>query len=139
MSFKTGWMNLAGLQGYERFYFGYLLGQYITPFKLNVQFAYDYNPSLQKSILVTPNAPSQPWGGEALWGSNGLWGGPSNVFEARVFPEIQKCESFQVTINEVYDPQYGIAPGAGLTLSGLSLVVGMKKGFRTQSAARSFG
>ncbi len=139
MSFTTGWMNLAGLQGYERFYFGYLLGQYLTPFKLNVQFAYDYNPSVQQATSVSPNPPSKPWGGEALWGSNGLWGGPSNVFEARVFPAKQKCESFQVTINEVYDPSFGVSAGAGLTLSGLSLVVGMKKGYRTQSAARSFG
>jgi len=139
MSFVTGWMNLAGLQGYERFYFSYLLGQYITPFKLNVQFAYDYNPSLQQATVVAPNPPSKAWGGEALWGSNGLWGGPSNVFEARIFPAKQKCESFQVVITEMYDPSYGIAAGAGLTISGLSLIVGMKKGYRTQSAARSFG
>ncbi len=139
MSFTTGWMNLAGLQGYERFYSSFLLGQYITPFKLNVQFAYDYNPSFSQATMVAPNAPSNPWGGEALWGSGDVWGGPSNVFEARVFPSKQKCESFQVSINEIYDPSFGIAAGAGLTLSGMSLVVGMKKGYRVQSAARSFG
>lgn len=139
MSFTTNWMNLAGLQGFERFYQMYLLGQYITPFKLNVQLAYNYNPAIQQSKIVTPVAPSPLWGGDADWGTNVLWGGPPTKFEGRVFPEIQKCESFQVTINELYDPSFSIAAGAGLTLSGLNLVVGMKKGYRTQSASRSFG
>ncbi len=139
MSFTTGWIALAGLQGFERFYEAYLLGQYISPFKLNVQFAYDFNPSSSQSTIVIPNAPSQPWGGEALWGSGETWGGTSRIFEARIFPEVQKCESFQVTISEIYDPSYGIAAGGGLTLSGLSLIVGLKKGSRTSSAKRSFG
>lgn len=139
MSFTTGWMNLAGLQGYERFYQMLLLGNYITPFKLNVQLAYNYNSSSQQSTIVTPNAPSPAWGGNALWGSGSPWGGPSQVFQARVFPTIQKCESFQVTVNELYDPQYGIAAGAGLTLSGLNLITGIKKGSRNTPASRSFG
>lgn len=139
MSFTTGWMNLAGLQGYERFYFMYLLGTYITPFKLNVQMAYDYNSNTRHNTLVTPDNYSPNWGGDALWGSSSPWGGPGNVFEARVFPKIQKCESFQIAINEVYDSSYGIAAGQGLTLSGMNLVVGAKRAFRTQKASQSFG
>lgn len=139
MSFTTSWLNLAGVQGYERFYQMLLLGQYISPFKLNVQLAYDYNPSIVQSSMVTPLAPEGSWGGQQVWGSGGLWGGPSNVFEARVFPTIQKCESFQISITEVYDPQFGITAGSGLTLSGLNLTVGIKKGSRTSNASRNFG
>jgi hypothetical protein len=139
MAFTTGWISLAGVQGYERFYQMYLLGQYITPFKLNVQLAYDYNPSFQQATILTPSSPSPAWGGDALWGSNQLWGGPSQIFEERLFPDKQKCESFQVSMNEIYDPSFGIAAGAGLTLTGLNLIVGMKRAFRTQSAAKSFG
>lgn len=143
MSFTSSWINLAGLQGYERFYFGYLLGTYYSPFKLNVQLSYDYNANHTQSIIVEPDNQSANYGGEQLWGSAGPWGGPGNVFEARFFPEQQKCESFQVAINEVYDPLaaalYNLTPGQGLTLSGMNLVVGAKKGYRTQKAARSFG
>lgn len=139
MSFTTGWMNLAGLQGYERFYFMYLLGQYITPFKLNVQFGFDYNSSPSQSVLVTPDNASPAWGGDPLWGSGTPWGGPGNVFESRVFPSIQKCEAFQIIINELFDSSVGQAAGAGLTLSGMNLIVGLKKSYRTQQAARSFG
>lgn len=137
MSFTTGWMSLAGLQGYERFYSAYLLGEYLSPFKLNVQFAYDYNPALSQSVIVTPQAYSPPWGGEALWGSGEVWGGISQVFEERVFPDKQKCESFSLTVNEIYDQTYATIPGAGLTLSGMNLIVGAKRAFRTQSVGKS--
>ncbi len=141
LSLTTGWINVAGLQGYERFYFANLLGTYKSPFKLNVSLAYDYNASAQQNIEVLPEGNfAEPWGGEAVWGSGGPWGGcEGDVFSARVFPEKQKCQSFQVTLQEVYDASLGQAAGEGLTLSGLALIVGVKKGYRTQKAARSFG
>ena len=139
MSVTTAWMSMAGLQGYERFYFANLLGTYYTPFKLSVQIAYDYNQAYNQAVVVTPDNYTPIYGNEPLWGSGETWGGQSNVFSARIFPEKQKCESFQITIQEVYDSSFGVAAGAGLTLSGLAMVVGVKKGFRTQSAAKSFG
>lgn len=139
MSFTTSWINVAGLQGYERFYSMDLLGTYYTPFKLNVQLAYNYNPSPLQSTPVTPDNYSPAWGGDAQWGSADLWGGPGNVFEAKVSPEIQKCESFQVTINEIFDSSYGANSGKGLTLSGLNLMIGLKKSSRTTKASQSFG
>lgn len=139
LSFTTNWMNLAGLQGYERFYQMFLLGTYYTPFTLSVQFAYDYSGSPSQTVTVSPDNYSPVYGGLPLWGSGGLYGGPSKVFEARCFPQNQKCESFQVTVKEVYDSTLGVAPGAGLTLSGLTLLVGNKKGTRAQKASQSFG
>lgn len=144
ISFVTNWFNLAGIQGYERFYEMLLIGTYFTPFKLNVQLAYDYNDSPTQATMVLPDNYSNPWGEEAQWGSGGSWGGNGNVLEARVFPERQKCEAFQIQINEIYDPSFtnssGVVPaGQGLSLSGLNLVVGMKKGYRTQKASQSFG
>ena len=49
MSFTTGWMSLAGLQGFERAYYFYLLGTYITPHKLSIGIAYDFNPSITQN------------------------------------------------------------------------------------------
>lgn len=139
MSFTTSWISLAGLQGYERFYSANLLGTYITPFKLDFQLAYDYNSSATQQVVISPDNFEPNWGGQPLWGSGGNWGGPGNVFSARVFPMKQKCETFQVSITEIYDPSYGLAAGEGLSLSGLALTVGVKRGTRTQSAAKSFG
>lgn len=120
VSLTTNWMNLAGLQGFERFYQLYLLGQYKTPFKLNVGIAYDYSDTQNQLVVVTPDRTNP-------------------IFEARLFPSKQKCESFQLIINEAYNSAPGIAAGEGLTLSGMNLVIGMKKGYRTSSAGRSFG
>ena len=137
MSFTTSWISLAGLQGYERFYQCFLLGEYLTPFKLDFQMSYNYNPSKVQSTIVTPQAFQPNWGGDNLWGSNPEWGGTSQVFEERVFPDRQKCETFSITINELYDQSYGTMPGAGLTISGLNLIIGVKRAFRTQSAGKS--
>lgn len=141
LSLQTGWMNLAGQQGFERFYEALLLGTYITPFKLNVQFAFDFSPGITQSVIVTPSNYSPTWGGDQLWGDGQTWGGSqyANVIEERIFPNKQKCSSFQVLITEIYDPSLGVQAGAGLTLTGLGLVTGIKRGFRTQSTGRSFG
>lgn len=139
MGFTTSWINLAGLQGYERFYFGYLLGTWYSAFKLNVQFAFDYNQSFVQSVIVTPDNFTPPWGNEAVWGAGQPWGGPGNVFSARVFPQIQKCESFQIKVDEIHDATLQPNNSNGVSLSGLSLVVGVKKGYRPQKSSQSFG
>lgn len=139
MSFTTGWIHVAGIQGFQRFYDALLVGDSVSPFKLDVRFAFDYNPSPRQSTIVYPNVLSPKWGNLNQWGSGDLWGGNPKVFEARVFPTIQKCEAFQVTINEIYDTSYGTVAGAGLTLSSIDLVVGIKKGQRNNPASRNFG
>ena len=139
LSFTTSWISLAGIQGLERFYELYILGTYITPFKLQVQIAYDYNPSPTQSTIVTPDNFNPSWGSEALWGSSEFWGGPGNVFQARVFPQQQKCETFQLIITEVYDPSFSVPAGQGLTLTQVSAIMGVKRGYRTNKAGQSFG
>jgi hypothetical protein len=129
VSFKTGWMNLAGLQGFERAYFFYLLGQYLSPHKIRIEIAYDYNSSPSQSLVITPDNYSPPWGGDSLWGSSSPWGGPSQVEQWRIFFQRQKCQAFQLTISEIFDSSLGVAAGAGFTLSGLNLIVGAKSGY----------
>ena len=139
LSFTSSWISLAGLQGYERFYFLYLLGTYFSPYTLSVQLAYDYNASALQYVNVTPDNFSPVYGSDPLYGSSEVYGGPSNVFAARIFPQKQKCETFQITITEIYDPSKGVAAGQGLSLSGMNIVVGAKKGYRPQKAGKSFG
>lgn len=140
MNFTTSWFNLAGLQGYERAYFFYLLGTYITPHKLTLSIAYDYNPSPTQTSIITPDNFTPPWGGLAQWGSSPSWGGNSSVEQWRVFLKQQKCESFQINMAESFDSTMSMnPPGAGLTLSGLDLVVGLKSNYPRLKAARSVG
>jgi len=149
LSFTTSWVQIAGLQGYQRAYWIYLLGTYYSPHKLNMQIAYDYNPSDQQNTLVTPVNQNLIYGSSQMpvYGQLSPYGGGgsvqsgsvSNIEDGRVFLNKQRCMSFQVTVSEVYDPSFGQPAGQGLTLSGLNLIVAAKKGWRSQPAATSYG
>jgi len=139
VSFTTSWLNVAGVRGYERFYYMLMLGTYFTPFKLNINLAYDYQVGQSQSILVSPDNYTPTFGSDPVFGSEAYYAGPGNVFQARIFPKIQKCQTFQVSISEVYDSTLGVAPGQGLSLSGMKMVVGVKKGYSPQRASKSFG
>lgn len=129
MSFTTGWLNLAGLQGYQRIYRMYLLGNYQTPHKLSIGIAYDYDINVSQVVAISPDNYSPAWGGDANWGSGVFWGGPSQVEQWQINFETQSCETFQINFDEFYDPSKGVAAGAGLTVSGINLVFGQVKGF----------
>jgi hypothetical protein len=137
MSFTTSWLNLAGLQGYQRAYFFYILGQYLTPHKLQLEIAYNYNSAIVQSSLITPNnfSSSLP----SAFGVPTPFGSVTNVENWRVFLAQQRCQAFQITLNELYDATLGVPAGAGLTLSGLNIVTGFKKGFRSIGQNTSVG
>jgi hypothetical protein len=144
MSFQTGWMNLMGLQGFERAYWFYLLGTYLSPHKLVMNIAYDYAPAPQQSFTISPDNYGGTWGSDPVWGGSntgGTWGGPTNLDREqwRCFFTVGKVQSFQINLQEQYDPSYGVAAGAGFNLHGLNLVVGGKKKYPTLRPAHSTG
>lgn len=137
MQMTSGWLNLATLQGYERFYDFYLLATYLSPHKIQVQVAYDYNPSIQHSVLITPKNFS-----DSIPGPFGIatpFGSPGNKEQWRVHSKKQLTESFQLSLTEVFDPTLGIVAGAGFTLSGLTLRIDTIKGQRPQPGGTSVG
>jgi hypothetical protein len=137
MKLQTGWINFAGLQGFERAYALYLLGTYLSPHKLNIEIAYDYNPSPTQFIQVTPTNTNTVYGDDTLYGGSSPFGGDSAVEQWRIFLNRQKCEAFQITITESYDSSQGLPAGAGFTLSGMNLLVGMKGSYPRIKAANS--
>lgn len=139
MSFTTSWFNLAGLQGFERAYFFYLLGTFISPHKLSVGIAYDYNPSPSQSDIISPDNYNGVYGSDTLYGGSSPYGGAPTREQWRVFLEKQKCQAFQITLTEVFDSSYGTVAGAGFTLSGLNLVVGAKGTYPRLAPGKSVG
>lgn len=139
MSFTTSWLNLAGLQGYERAYYFYLLGTYISPHKLSLQISYDYQPGINQQSMISPFNYNAPWGGYQTWGASSTWGGTSTLEQWKIHLQRQTCQAFQITMNEIYDPSYGTAAGAGLTLSGINCALGIKKGWRPIGSKNSVG
>lgn len=142
LSFTTGWFNVAGLRGYQRLYEIFLLGEYLSPHKLMVSIAYDYETGPQQTIIINPINFAGYYGDDPLYGESlayGVYGGASNIEDWRLFPQRQKCKAFQLTFQEIYDPSKGGVPGAGFTLSGLNLVYGLKKGYAPITATTSAG
>lgn len=142
LSFKTGPLRLGDLQGYQRAYFFYILGTYLSPHKLQILLSYDYDNNPSQSIIITPTNYSPPYGSGASqspFGQGTPYGGPSNLESWRVFLARQRCMAFGIELREIFDASFGTAPGAGLTISGLNVVMGFKKQFRPQAAVNSAG
>lgn len=116
LKWKTGWLSFAGIQGFERAYKLLILGEYKSPHTLNIYISYDFDSTL---YAITPIVVSSNPG----------------VYQYRIFLPRQKCESFQITIEETQSEPYG----EGLSLSTMLLEVGIKQGPNKLPAARSFG
>lgn len=138
-AFSTSWISAAGLQGFQRAYWMHILGTYLSPHKLSIEIAYDFDYNKTQTLVISPDNAFETWGSSTPWGGDGVWGGDTNVEQMRIFFERQKCQSFQIIIDEVLDPQFSAQAGAGLTVSGLNLTIGVKKLYPTLSAAKSFG
>lgn len=130
MAFTTGWLNVAGLQGYERSYFLDILGSYVSPHKLNIQIAYDYNPSPTQQTIIQPNNFSGTYGQDSPYGNQFVYGGQSTLEQWKIDLQRQQCMAFQISITEIFDPFFGTIAGGGFTMSGINCVVGIKKGWR---------
>lgn len=138
MSFITGPIRLGELQNYQRTFFYYLLGQYITPHKLYLTNYYDYSTTPYDSRIVSPTNYTQTYGSLGPFGQTNPYGGPSALEDWRIFAN-RKCMALAIGLQEIYDSSLGVPPGAGFTLSGISVVVGFKSPFRAISAANSTG
>lgn len=131
MKFKTSWFALAGIQGFQRAYFFYLLGRYISPHKLVVEVAYDFNSANIQQTVISPTNYNPAFGGNPVYGSSSSWGGETSVEKWRIMLQQQKCDSVQFTVTEQYDASLGVPAGQGLTLSGMNVIIGIKRGFGT--------
>ena len=110
-----------------------------------VQIAYDYDAAPTQQSIISPANFSPVYGGGLTYGSDTPYGGGTALEQWRVFLARQRCQSFQLQISEIFNPAYRVLSGRrdltlkGFTLSGLDLVVGIKKGYRPIAADHSVG
>jgi len=118
MGFTTGWINLSGLQGYQRAYWMEILGTFQSPHTYTLGIAYDYNPTIIQTATISPY---------------NVVGSGSMVEQWDVFFKYDQCQSFQLTFNEISSG----SAGAGLTISAINLVYGKKKTFARNIASKN--
>ncbi len=145
----TSWLSLAGIQGFQRIYKALILGQYFGPHKLQVQFAYDFNPITTQSTYIDAARAlnSNIYGSDPLYGINSSYGGQYPTYQWRVFTDRQVCEAIQITIEDIavvgnFTNNQGLVSqvdyNQSLSLSAISLELGMKKGLNKMPGNRSF-
>ncbi|CAN5950596.1 unnamed protein product [Sphagnum jensenii] len=139
MSFITSWFNLSGLQGYERAYYFYVIGQYYSPHKLQVEIAYDYAASPTQLSLISPTNYSPAYGSDSTYGLTTPYGGQPQLEQWKIDLQRQTCQAFQIQVSEIYDSFFQVAPGDGLTLSGINLVYMGKKGYVPKAGGSTVG
>lgn len=137
LSFTTGWLNLAALQGYQRFYDVYFLARYLSPHFLQVQVSYDYNDSPLHQKIISPDnfSSSNP----SSFGVPVPFGAPVDREQWKIDAKKQLCQSFKLKFTEVFDHEMGAVAGAGFTVSGFTVNVGIKKSTRPIRGANTAG
>lgn len=138
MQFETGPIWLAGILGYQRVWELLLLGSYYSPHSIVVNIDFDYGANSQQYIINPLNG-TGVYGSDSLYGQTSPFGGPPSLERWRIQFDNQRCQSFQFSMQEQYNPASGVAAGFGFTLSNVTCLVGIKKGSRPFSAAQTVG
>ncbi len=136
--FETGPIYTSGISGYQRIYELALTGSYLSPHKLYVQIAFNYGASTQEYQILPTNYTGL-YGSDSLYGQTSPFGGPGSLEQWRIQLDDQQCQSFQISLQEVYDPSYGQVAGGGFTLSNMNCLVGVKSGKRPYAASKTTG
>lgn len=117
MTITLPWIKVGDLQGYMCVYNCLILGTLQGPHILNVQVAYDYNPSIISSVDINSSVATNRWGSLPIWGSPGMWGDDQFAnyqFQVNFTSPHFRCEAVQLTLTDV-DPN----PSVGFSLNGL--------------------
>lgn len=132
---ETAWIQLAGIQGFQRFYKMLVLGTYFGKHKLRISFAYDFAEHYVDDITIDAGAIlGAPAYGSGTYGS-GVYGGPENLYQFEIRPKLQKCQSFKVKIEDFETSEKSVL----VSFSNFAIELGVKKGLNKNSNARTFG
>jgi hypothetical protein len=133
----TSWLSVDGLQGFQRIYKMLVLGEYKSPHQLKCNVAINFNPNyVQESYINAGMLLANPaYGDDSPYGSGSPYGGVDQTYQWRLHMARQKCETIQLTLEEIPMLPYG----EGLSLSAVSLEIGSRKGAMRLPASQSFG
>lgn len=133
IGYQTALLSFAGIAGFQRVWRFILTGDYRSPHTLIVSVAYDDNPApIQiEQIAATVSSPAFD---TTVFDTDTPFDGTFPAYDWLVKCKQQKCKSIQITVQEV---QLGPTYGEGLSLSGLTFLVGSLKGLHPVSKART--
>lgn len=125
LKFVTSWLNIAGMQGFQRVWRAVLLGDYKGRHQLRVRFGYDYHPEYAQELTIDSYTllDAGVYGGASPYGS-GIYGGVYPALQFDIHLAQQKCQSIRVSIEDTQSTAFN----EGYSLSGIAFQVGVKAG-----------
>jgi hypothetical protein len=129
MRIKSSWIQIAGVQGFERFYNMLLLGTFRSEHKLRVVFTYDFNEFATQETIIDTSILNVSTYGTGTYGT-GVYGGEFPLYQWQVFPKLQKCQSFQYLLEDIKTT----VDGASFDLSHVVAEIGIKAGLNKMNA-----
>jgi hypothetical protein len=127
MKFVTPWISMAGLQGAQRIYRALFLGELKSEHLLRIKVSYDFQDETREQFIFDTDAilGSSYYGSDAYYGASEYNGGSDSLYQVEIRPAIQKCQSIRFEIDDL-NPSH--VEGAGFSMTGLLLEVGVKAG-----------
>lgn len=116
ISFKTGWIQLSNLQGFQRVWRFDILGEWLSSHNLKVELAYDYDPTIVQTDVFDGSISLVP-------------------YQWRVDCARQQCQAVQITVTELQNGPVG----EGLNISGINCEIGLKRGIWKVPASQTKG
>jgi hypothetical protein len=116
LSLKTSWLQMAGIQGFQRVWDLNILGTYFSPHTLTVNIYTDYQTSPGQTVTIP--VLSDPVG-----------------YQFTIHLLVQKCEAMQIEIIETQSGSFG----QGFSISALTFSAGIKQGLRSLPESKSYG
>jgi hypothetical protein len=124
----TPWIKTAGIQGFQRIYEALLVGQFRSSHTLRVRIGYDYNDAWKEDYTISTATAlnDNVFGKDSPFGNQAIFGGSrSPLYQFKINNAQQKCQAIRYEISDI---NRLATDSAGMNLTALTLVVGIKKG-----------
>jgi hypothetical protein len=124
MKYKTGRIQMSGVQGYQRCRRIILIGESRSAHRLQVRITNE--DGFAQTEIVSVGAPGT-WGSDATWGSSSPWGGTtSSRNQWRLYPTRQKSQAIQLEVTDVEPDETVVSSDyKPMTFDGLAMQIGV--------------
>ena len=125
----TEWIKFDGVSGFGRVYMMNMIGEWKTPHALRITIKYNYSNTYLDTYLYAPNDQfNQYFSTTELFSATELFNdGEIGTYDFSLYPSVQKCESFQITLEDVVDNSL-VNGGESFNMTAITMDVGIKPG-----------
>ncbi len=137
----SGWITLSGIQNFQRVYRVMLLGEFKSSHILRVTVYNDYSDVPVQTTTFVPRDIldiGDNYYGDEIYGVISPYGGDSNgVYQFGIHLKKQKCQALRVVIEDIIDNRVDFGTGQSMSLTGLTVQVGVKRGLNKLPSGKS--